>query len=228
MSDLMHVIQKRLVRVLGAGVLVTGAIAAPSLLSAGTAQAAACGTATAAGVSCTLTGTVTLTGGSLTLTSPSTLSWTSGLNGLDQSLVDTTAGDQQYTVNDATGTGAGWHVTTAATTFTNGSHTFPNTGTFATTGSVTSITSTNAPSSTCTGTCTLPTDTTTYPVAITTAATTPTPVVIYDTAASTGLGQLVIGGSTAANPVGWWVNVPASASAGAYTSTVTMEVISGP
>jgi hypothetical protein len=53
-------------------------------------------------------------------------------------------------------------------------------------------------------------------------------VVIYDTSASTGLGQIVIGGSTATNPVGWWVYVPASASAGSYTSTITMEIISGP
>jgi hypothetical protein len=28
--------------------------------------------------------------------------------------------------------------------------------------------------------------------------------------------------------VGWWINVPASASAGAYTSTVTMAVVSAP
>jgi hypothetical protein len=53
-------------------------------------------------------------------------------------------------------------------------------------------------------------------------------VTIYDTAAATGVGQVVIGGSGAANPVGWWLNVPASAFAGAYTSTVTMAVISAP
>ncbi|MEV0403634.1 hypothetical protein [Actinoallomurus sp. NPDC050550] len=34
---------------------------------------------------------------------------------------------------------------------------------------------------------------------ITTAASSPTAVTIYDTAAGTGLGQVVIGGSTAAN-----------------------------
>jgi hypothetical protein len=65
-------------------------------------------------------------------------------------------------------------------------------------------------------------------VAITTAASTPTPATIYDTAAATGLGQMVIGGSAAANPVGWWVNIPASAKAGDYTSTITMAIISGP
>jgi hypothetical protein len=71
----------------------------------------------------------------------------------------------------------------------------------------------------------------TYPVAITTAATSPTPYTIYDTAASSGLGQVVIGGSTAANPVGWWLAIPADVyygTGGVYTSTVTLEVISGP
>jgi hypothetical protein len=194
----------------------------------GPASAGACGTAIPAGTSCTMTGTVTLSGGTLTLTSPSSLTWTGSLTGLDQSLVDTTALDQQYTVDDATGSGAGWHVTTSATTFTNGTHTFNNTGTFVTNGSVSSVTSTSAPTATCTATCTLPTNTTTYPVAITTAATTPTPVTIYDTAVNTGMGQIVIGGSTQTNPVGWWVNVPASASSGSYTSTITMQITSGP
>jgi hypothetical protein len=164
----------------------------------------------------------------LTLTAPSSLTWTGTLNGLNQSVYDTTGGDEQYTVNDATGTGAGWHVTVAATTFTNGTKTFPDAGTFTTNGSTTSVTSTNAPTATCTATCILPTNTTTYPVAVTTAVTAPTPVTIYDTAAASGLGQVVVGGSTNPNPVGWWVNVPASASAGAYTSTITMAIISGP
>lgn len=224
----MHVISKRLVRLIFAGVLVTGVIAAPTLLAAGTAQATACGTAVPAGSSCTLTGTVAITAGSLTLTSPSSLSWSTTNTGVDQQLVDPGAGDQQYTVNDATGSSAGWHVTAAATTFTNGSSTFANTGTISTNGSLTSITSTSTPSATCTGTCTLPSNSTTYPAAIVTAATSPTPSTIYDNALNSGLGQVVIGGSASANPVGWWVNVPARAVAGSYTSTVTLEIISGP
>jgi hypothetical protein len=220
-------LMRRLGRVLGVLTILTGGLTAGSIaFMSGPASAGPCGTAIAAGSSCTMTGTVNLTGGSLTLTSPSSLTWTGTLTGLNQSLVDTTSTDQQYTVNDATGTGAGWHVTTSATTFTNGSHTFPDTGTFVTTGSTSSITSPNAPSATCTGSCSLPTNTTSYPVAITTAASTPTPVTIYDTAAGTGLGQMVIGNTP--NPVGWWVNVPASASAGAYTSTITMAISSGP
>jgi hypothetical protein len=78
------------------------------------------------------------------------------------------------------------------------------------------------------GSCTLPTNATTYPVAITTAPAASTPSVIYDTTAGTGLGQILIGGSAQPNPVGWWVNVPASAISGSYISTITMAVISGP
>jgi hypothetical protein len=223
---------RRLLNAVGVLTVLAGGLTAGSVaLLAGTAEAGPCGTAVAAGTSCTLTGTVGLTAGTLNLTSPASLTWAGTLTGVNQSLVDVIAGDQQYTVNDATGSGSGWHVSTSATTFTNGSHTFPDSGTFVTTGSVSSITATTSPSATCSGavgSCTLPTNTTTYPVAITTAAAAPTPVLSYDTAVNTGLGQIVIGGSTATNPVGWWVNVPASASAGSYTSTITMAVISGP
>jgi len=201
-------------------------------LTPGTAGATACGTAIPAGSTCTLTGTLDLTGGSLTLTTPATLSWGTSLTGLDQSVYDTVGGDEQYTVNDATGTGAGWHVTMSATTFTNGSHTLPNSGTLAA-GVTSSITATSAPTDTCVSgsTCTLPSnEVTTYPVAITTATSSPTPSVIYGTVTSsyTGLGEILIGGSSQANPAGWWLTIPADAYSGSYTSTVTMEVISGP
>jgi hypothetical protein len=222
-------LMRRLHHALGVLVILAGGMTAGSMaLLSGTASAAGCGAAIPAGSNCTLNGTVNLSAGTLTLTSPSSLTWTAALTGNDQSVVDVLSSDQQYTVNDATGSGAGWHVTTAATTFTNGSHTFPDVGTFVTNGSLGSITATTAPSATCTGSCTLPTNSTTYPVAITTAPATPTPVLIYDTATATGLGQIVIGGSTHPNPVGWWVNVPASASAGSYVSTITMAIISGP
>ena len=192
-------------------------------LTPGAASAGACGTAIPAGTSCTLTGTLGVTAGSLELTSPSSMTWSETLNGLDQDVVDTTAGDQEYTVSDATGSGAGWHVTMSATTFTNGTHTFPNTGTFSTNGSTSSLSATTAPTAACSGgTCTLPSNTETYPVAITTAGTSPTASTIYDTAAGSGLGPVLISG------IGWWLDVPASAWAGSYTSTVTMEVVSGP
>lgn len=210
---------------LGAVVLV---VAGSTALLSGRASAAPCAPGSPTSTNCTLTATASLTAGTLTLAAPASLAWSTILNGNNQSLVDTTAADQEYTVNDATGSGAGWHVTTSATTFTNGTHTFPDSGTFVTNGSTGSIASAAAPTATCSGSCTLPTNSITYPVAITTAAATPTPVTIYNAAAASGLGQVVIGGSTATNPVGWWVNVPASASAGSYTSTVTMAIISGP
>ena len=89
---------------------------------------------------------------------------------------------------------------------------------------------TTAPTATCVATCTLPVDTAvTYPVNIITAASSPTPYKVYDATLSTGDGgAMTIGVSTDANPIGWWVQVPAGAYAGVYTSTVTLEMVSGP
>jgi hypothetical protein len=141
---------------------------------------------------------------------------------------------EQYEVDDSSGNAAGWHVTTSATTFTTGGGTpatLPDSGTFQTTGSITSPTATTAPDAACAvvATCTLPSgNTVTYPVAITTAATTPTPVTIYSAAAASGIGDIIIGGSAATHPVGWWLNIPFNATAGTYTSTITMAIVSGP
>jgi hypothetical protein len=170
--------------------------------------------------------------GPLDLTSPGSLGWAATLNGANQSAVDGTAADQQFTVDDETATGpttaAGWHITVAAVTFTSGSHTLANSGTLALTGSLTSVTATTGPSVSCVVSCTPPGNTTTYPVAITTAASAPTPATVFDAPVKTGLGPVLIGGHSAANPVGWWVSIPASARAGSYTSTVTVAVVSGP
>jgi hypothetical protein len=166
--------------------------------------------------------------GPLTLTSPASLGWAATLNGNNQSVTDTVLGDQQLTANDATGTGAGWHITVSATTFTNGTHTLADTGTFVVTGSISSAAASSAPTSSCVTSCTPPGDTTTYPVAITTASSSPPAANIYDAAAGSGSGAITLGGHSAADPVGWWVNVPANAMAGAYTSTVTLAVVSGP
>jgi hypothetical protein len=230
MSHLMHAIPKRLVRLVMAGGLLTGAVAAPLLLTGGTAQAALCSAgSTPAGTPCTLTGTLSLTSGSLSLTAPGALGWTAADTGLDLNLVDT--GHTTYGVNDATGSGAGWHVTTSATTFTNSAttpaSTLPSTS-FTTNGSTTSTTSTTGPGAVCaTGaTCLPPTNKLTgYPYTITTAAS-PTAVTVWDANALSGLGSITIGTSGA--PVGWWLNVPASTVAGSYTSTITMNIISGP
>jgi hypothetical protein len=224
MRSLMSVTARHRTRLLAA-CLLAGGIGAPVLLTAGTADATACGTAIAAGTSCTLTGTATVTAGSLTLTAPGSLTWSATLNGLDQHLVDST--DTTYVVNDATGSGAGWHVTVSATQFTTGSHALANAGTVVNTGSTSSVTATTAPTAVCYAgaACTLPTDNTTYPVAVTTAASSPSSYTVYDTAASTGLGEITIG---SANLVGWWINVPANSPAGTYASAFTLEIISAP
>jgi len=58
------------------------------------------------------------------------------------------------------------------------------------------------------------------------------PLSIYSADALTGLGTIVIGHDTGANaadhPVGWWINVPSNTFVGTYTSTVSLNLISGP
>jgi hypothetical protein len=233
MRNLMRMIRRRARALLGAGVLLTAMVGASVPVAGGTAEAAACGSAIPAGTSCALTGTLIITSGTLTLTSPSALGWSGTVNGLNQNLVDPTAAQQSYLVDDATGTAPGWNVTISATQFTTGGgspSTLADGGTFSTNGSVGSMTATTAPATAClTGsTCTQPTDTTTYPVAITTTTAGTTPVTIYDTAAGTGLGSTTIGGSTSGAPVGWWLSVPSNTLQGTYTSTVTMELLTGP
>lgn len=226
MSDLSRIPGGRAAALVGGCALLAGLAVLPGT----PAEAATCGTATAAGTTCTSTGTVAVTAGTLTLISPAALGWSATVTGLDQQVVDTTTAQQAFTVTDATGSGAGWHITASATTFTNGTHLLPNTATFSLTGSATSLTATTAPTTACSGTsaCVLPTNTTvTYPVAITTAASSPTAVSIYSANAATGMGTIILG-SPGANPVGWWVNLPASISSGSYTSTVTLGIISAP
>jgi hypothetical protein len=231
MRHLLRTIRRRVGPVAGACVLLTGGVGAWVLLGAGTAQAAACpGTPILAGTSCTDIGTLTYGAGTLSLLSPTALTWAGAGTGLDQQLVDTTTAHQTYVVDDATGSGAGWNVTVSATTFTNGTVSLANIGTFSTNGSITSQAATAGPTAACTtgATCTLPTDSAvTYPVAITTAATTPTAVKIYDALVNTGLGSINIGLPGAA-PVGWWVNVPANAKPATYLSTITLQVTSAP
>ena len=148
-------------------------------------------------------------------------------------LADTTAADQLLTVNDQTGSQAGWHVTVSATNFvTSGGAVLPPTGVLGVSGSAAGSTWTStAPTAACTGTaaCTVPNDSAvTYPVVITSAASSPTAATVYDAQAGTGIGLISLGGSAAANPYGWWVNVPGYAASGTYSSTITVSIISGP
>jgi hypothetical protein len=165
--------------------------------------------------------------GTLTLASPSSLAWAAEENGTNQSSVDQVPADQKLTVNDSSGTASGWDVTVSATTFSSGSHTLPDPGRLEFTGSTSSLIGAT-PSAACVGSCVLPLDTTIYPVAIDTAASSPDAFTIYDASAGTGTGVVALGGPSAIHPIGWWIQVPASAYAGSYTSTLTLTLVSGP
>ncbi len=235
MDFLSPINKRRATGLVGACALVLGGIASAVVAGAGAADAATC-TGTAAGTPCVITGTADLGDGSLSTTVPGSLTWATTMNGLSQNLFDSTPADEGYVVNDATGSGLGWNVTVSATTFSAGtalgSPALPDTGTFSTTGSITSPLDTTAPSKACTGgpgTCTLPSQhVVAYPVAIPTAAFAPVPVTVYEAEGGTGLGSVNIGGSASVDPVGWWLHVPGSATPGTYTSTITINVVSGP
>ena len=119
------------------------------------------------------------------------------------------------TVND-TRTGAsaglGWNTTVTSTQFLSGSHTLP-----ATVSTITAV------SSSCDngGLCTNPTNSVTYPVAVPAGAGPPTAVKFFNAAATTGIGTF-----TVTPTVG--VTVPQNSFTGAYTSTLTISVVSGP
>ena len=222
--------KRRVAGLAGTCALVLGGIAGAAVTAAGPAEAATC--TAVPGTACVITGTASLGTGSLSATVPGSLTWSATLTGVGQDVVDMTAADQGYVVDDATGSGDGWNVTTSATTFSTGGgtpKTLADTGTFSTTGSITSATATTSPSQACTSTgdCTLPANSTTYPVAITTASS-PSAFTIYNAASGTGIGSVNIGGSGAMNPVGWWIHVPGTTAPGTYTSTITINVLSGP
>jgi hypothetical protein len=243
MRNLTRTLKKRVISISAASVLLTGGIGASVLFTGGTADAAACAPGQAAdAAACTITGTLTMTSGTLTLNAPPAVAWAETQNGTDQLLADPAPADETYTVDDATGTAPGWHITISATAFVSGGNTLGTaaaiTPTFSTNGSITltgGAITTAVPGATCggTSTCTLPTNSTTYPVTITTGqAATPTPLNIYDTAAGTGLGTIVVGYDAAAtvtpNPVGWWINVPSNTIQGTYVSTISLQLITAP
>jgi hypothetical protein len=228
--------KKRLMPLVAAATLLAGGTGAALLFAGGTADAATC----AAGATCTLTGSMDLTAGTLNLTAPTALGWGHAITGFDQSLSDDTAADQTYQVVDGTGTASGWDVQIAATQFTSngtGAPTLPLDGTFVTNGSndATTVpgtaTDATAPTAICaTGsTCVPPTNTTTYPVDIVTGPAV-APLTIFNATAPSGVGTITVGSVTAGvgNLVGWWLNVPATAAPGTYSSTVTMQIITAP
>jgi hypothetical protein len=161
----------------------------------------------------TITGTSTVSGSPVTIASLSatTAAFPLTLNGTDQ---DSAAVAIGVNVNDDSGTGNGWKLQVAATTFADtGTHTLADSGTL----SISSVSEADNG----TGTYTAPTNSITAPVALTTAATAPTAVSVYNAAANTGLGHFTVTPS-------FVVHVPANAYASAYTSTITVTVATGP
>jgi hypothetical protein len=107
---------------------------------------------------------------------------------------------------DARGTGAGWNLTLAATTFSDGSgHTIAP-------GSVTAVSAACVGGHTCTGA----TNSISYPLTISGTASK-----FFNAGTGTGLGKVNVTPSLD-------VAIPGNAYAGTYASTVTLAAVSGP
>jgi hypothetical protein len=234
-------IKRRFGATAGATVLTAGLAVGAGIALSGAANAAPCSGTTLITDNCTISSTADVGTGALQMLPPNALSWTPTLTGTAQSVVD--AADTGIAVSDLSGTGGGWNVTASATTFTNGTATFPDTGTLSIDGSTTAGEVSTPPAASCLvpqggapqPNCTLPTGfAPTWPLPITTATTTPSAVTVYSAATSTGigliaLGDVTFGGNTSSGaPFAWWINVPAYAIPGTYASTVTMAIATGP
>jgi hypothetical protein len=155
------------------------------------------------------TATVTVSAGSLAFVSaPGNVTFPVTLNGVDQAPTQT----QPIDVGDATGSGTGWNITATSTTFTTGTKNLSTTATTATGATVACDTSV---------TCTTATNTITYPYALPAATSAPVATKLFNGAANTGMGNQTV------TPT-WKVLVPANTSAGSYTSTWTISLVSGP
>lgn len=144
-----------------------------------------------------------------TLTSPATASFAVILNGSDQS--PTYAPGLIVTDTRTTPT-AGWNLTITSTQFT------------ATGGTTLATTASKITASTfsCVSGCAAnPTNSVAYPVAVPAGAGPPAAVKLYNAAANTGRGTFTITPTVT-------VAVPANTLTGAYTSTVTTALVTGP
>lgn len=178
----------------------------PRLLIALLAASALAALPTAA-LAANVTATGTLTGSTLSLSTSATPSFSANLNEGDSTPTYTVP----LTIQDTRGTGAGWNATITSTTFTTGTVSLATNAS-----SLTGVTNVCA-----SGTCTNPTNSITYPVAVPAATTAPTAVKFFNAAANTGMGKF-----TTTPTIG--VFVPQSSTAGTYTSTLTIAIVSGP
>jgi hypothetical protein len=159
--------------------------------------------ATTAALAGTLTTTATITGASgISLNAPATAAFSKVLDGTDQSATYSPA----IGIVDARGTGAGWKLTVAATTFSDGTHTLAP-------GTITGATQACHAGSSCTA---ASNSITGYPLTLGTTAAS-----VFNAALLSGLGQIDL------TPT-FSVAIPGNAYAGTYTSTVTLAATTGP
>jgi hypothetical protein len=223
----LHGTSSRRALLLAVAMLVSCGLGAAAPLGAASAVVQRCGGAAHA-MPCGEGVRFTVTEGPLGVVAPASLNWTATLDGYNQAVVDTNAADMKYSVFNMTGTGAGWAVTAKVMPLAGGAGpALPATLGFATNGDPSDNSSTKAPTSTCATASRCipakPRGTVAFPVGIpSTASHTAPPAVIYDAAPGSGMGAVVIG------KVGWWLNIPANTKAGAYTSTITLTLTSGP
>jgi hypothetical protein len=170
---------------------------------------------TAAGGSCTIGGTATLTGGTLTVEAPSNLDWTQTLSGLN---IQSSA-SAPLTAIDATGAGLGWNIAATATAFTTGTYTLP-TGSLSFNGSSSSQGANTTPVDSIVGTSSSANDSAlSYPIGDIDGAA--IPVVVYEAAIGSGMGTNNLA-------TDWWLSLLGNTFAGTYTSTITLQIASGP
>lgn len=221
--------KRRTLRVVLPSLVLCSVLAGIALFAGSTARASACSPTvfTVANASCDVTGSITVVGGGIILKAPATLSFPSTtLDGTNQSIRDTTVGDDTYVVNDARGTSLGWNVTATASQFTCtatctvGTDKLPTTA-FSTNGSTALATDPTAPSVACTVAGCTPavapsTAAISYPVALTGTAK------IFQAKAGTGMGSNTISNAE------WWLAIAPNTVPGTYQSTVTLATSSGP
>jgi hypothetical protein len=147
----------------------------------------------------------------LTLETSATPTFTASLNSGDATPTFTVPLTVKDSRTGASG-GLGWNATVTSTQFKNGTRTLS-----------TSAATITAVSSTCLngGLCTTPTNAVTYPLTVPAAATAPAAVKFYNAAANTGKGLFTVTPTVK-------VAVPQNSFSGAYTSTLTISIVSGP
>jgi hypothetical protein len=158
----------------------------------------------------TATSTGTVEGGSLSLTTTAAPTFSTTLDGTDK----TPTYALPLTIEDLTGTGAGWNTTISSTQFTTGgegAHTLSPTAS-----SITGVTNACAEGDTCTN----PTNAINYPLTVPAGAEAAA-VKFFNAAAGSGMGGF-------SNTPTVAVSVPATTYAGSYSSTLTLASISGP